>query len=206
MKKFLSIMMALVLCLSFSVLAFAEDADTAGDNAAIATGANASLEDILNKFIGLVEAASEDNESAITDAADGLKEALSGVNTSDLTALADTLKKYAESAGVDASAVVKDLGAFEDVLSKFMNDSGFDLEAIEADLKDENSPLSKIVGLYAGAYQKTPEVPTTTAAPEEPTEVPNPPTGENATGVIAALSVLAVSAAAFVVCTKKKED
>ncbi len=194
--------MALVLCLSFSVLAFAEDEDIAAP-----TDGAVDIEDTLNDIVGFVEAASEDNEGAIKDATDALNEALSGVNTTgDLKAVLEQAKTYAEGAGIDASAVFSDLGALEDVLTKFLNDGGFDLEAIEADLKDENSALSKIVGLYAGAYQKTPEVPTTETPEEEPTEVPNPPTGESATGVIAALSVLAISAAAFVVCTKKKED
>ncbi len=194
--------MALVLCLSFSVLAFAEDEDIAAP-----TDGAVDIEDTLNDIVGFVEAASEDNEGAIKDATDALNEALSGIKTTgDLKAVLEQAKTYAEGAGIDASAVFSDLGALEDVLTKFLNDGGFDLEAIEADLKDENSALSKIVGLYAGAYQKTPEVPTTETPEEEPTEVPNPPTGESATGVIAALSVLAISAAAFVVCTKKKED
>ena len=195
MRKLIAIMIALALCLSFAVVSFAADEETT----------DVDVEDTFNKVVDVIEAASEDNEGAIADATDALNEALANVKGGDMQALVDQLKKYAESADVDASTVLKDLGSFEDVLTKFLNDGGFNLETIEADLKDENSPLSKIVGLYAGAYQKTPEVPET-ETPEEPTEVPNPPTGDSATGVIAALSVLAVSAAAFVVCTKKKED
>lgn len=197
MRKLIAIMIALALCLSFAVVSFAADEETP----------DVDVEDTFNKVVDVIEAASEDNEGAIADATDALNEALANVKGGDMQALVDQLKKYAESADVDASTVLKDLGSFEDVLKKLLDDGGFDLETIEADLKDENSPLSKIVGLYAGAYQKTPEVPTTEeTTPEEPAEVPNPPTGDSATGVIAALSVLAVSAAAFVVCTKKKED
>lgn len=197
MRKLIAIMIALALCLSFAVVSFAADEETP----------DVDVEDTFNKVVDVIEAASEDNEGAIADATDALNEALANVKGGDMQALVDQLKKYAESADVDASTVLKDLGSFEDVLTKLLDDGGFDLETIEADLKDENSPLSKIVGLYAGAYQKTPEVPTTeVTTPEEPAEVPNPPTGDSATGVIAALSVLAVSAAAFVVCTKKKED
>ena len=205
MKKFLSILMALALCLSFSVLAFAADDDAAEE--AEVTG-TVDVEDALNTVIDLVEAASEDNADAIKDATDALNEALAGVKTQgDVSALIDQLKAYAEGADVDASAVFSDLGALEDVFTKFLDDGGFDLETIEADLKDENSPLSQIVNLYAGIYQKTPTTTANEETPEEePTEVPNPPTGDSATGVIAALSTLAVSAAAFVVCTKKKED
>lgn len=195
MRKLIAMMIALALCLSFAVVSFAADEETPDVN----------VEDTFNKVVDVIEAASEDNEGAIKDATDALNEAIANVKGGDMQALVDQLKKYAESADVDASTVLKDLGSFEDVLTKFLNDGGFNLETIEADLKDENSPLSKIVGLYAGAYQKTPEVPET-ETPEEPAEVPNPPTGDSATGVIAALSVLAVSAAAFVVCTKKKED
>lgn len=194
MKKFLSILLAVVLCLSLSVCAFAEEEPVVSDE---------TLQDLIDGIGDLVDAESEDNDAALKEAIEALSDSLSAVEgTSDMQALVEQLKKYAESADVDAGSVFSDLGALQDVFDKFLGDSGADLDKIKTDL-ESSSALNTLVGLYTGAYTN---VPTTEETPVDEPDVPNPPTGDSATGVVVALSVLAVSAAAVVVCTKKKED
>ena len=201
MKKLISIMMALALCLSFSVYAFAEEEAEVNDEKKIA------VEDVLNQAADAIDGLSTGDTEAVKDATDSLNESLKGITSSeDFQAFKDTLIDYANKAGVDLSDI--DLGVLTDLGEKFSSDSGFDNEAIVKDLMDESTPLGSLASKIIKTYYDSP-APSTTTEPtpeEEPAEVPNPPTGDSATGVIAALSVLAVSAAAFVVCTKKKED
>ena len=200
MKKFLSILVALALCAALTVCAFAADGE------AQTVVSQETVEDIFNGLGDLVNAETDADDAALEAAIEDLYASLQDVQTSgDVAALVDQLKDYAESADVDASAVFSDLGAVQDVVEKFLADGGFNLDAIKADLEG-SSALNTLVGLYTGGYTDTPDAPT---EPTEPvTDVPNPPTGDTMTvpGIVAAASVLAISAAAAVVLAKKKED
>ena len=200
MKKFLSILVALALCAALTVCAFAADGE------AQTVVSQETVEDIFNGLGDLVNAETDADDAALEAAIEDLYASLQEVQTSgDVDALVGQLKDYAESADVDASAVFSDLGAVQDVIEKFLSDGGFNLDAIKADLEG-SSALNALVGLYTGGYTDVPEAPT---EPTEPvTDVPNPPTGDTMTvpGIVAAASVLAISAAAAVVLAKKKED
>lgn len=200
MKKFLSVLVALALCAALTVCAFAAEGETQ------TVVSQETVEDIFNGLGDLVNAETDTDDAALEAAIEDLYASLQDVQTSgDVAALVDQLKDYAESADVDASAVFSDLGAVQDVIEKFLSDGGFNLDAIKADLEG-SSALNTLVGLYTGGYTDTPDAPT---EPTEPvTDVPNPPTGDTMTvpGIVAAASVLAISAAAAVVLAKKKED
>ena len=202
MKKFLSVLVAVALCVALTVCAFAVDGETP------TVVSQETVEDIFNGLGDLVNAETDTDDAALEAAIEDLYASLQDVQTSgDVSALIDQLKDYAESADVDASAVFSDLGAVQDVLEKFLSDGGFNLDAIKEDLEG-SSALNTLVGLYTGGYTDVPEAttepePTTTT----PDDVPNPPTGDTTTvtGIVPAASVLALSAAAPVVLAKKKE-
>lgn len=198
MKKILSILLAVALCATFTVCAFAADADSTKVSDEV-------LGDIVDGLGDLINAETDENDAALEKAIEDLYAALNDANAKgDTSALIEQLKEYANGADVDISDALTDLGALQDVVEKFLNDGGFDLEKIKKDLEND-SALNKLVGLYAGAYTKVP-TPTTTNSSTTPTE-PNPPTGESISGIAIALSVLVASAgAAVVVCAKKKED
>ncbi len=192
MKKILSAIVAIALCLTLSVCAFAQDA--VSDDV---------LSNVVDGVTDLVNAETEGDDAALEDAINNLYAELEKAEVAtDAATLAELLAKYAEGADVDASAVFSDLGALQDVVEKFLVDGGIDMEAVKGDLQ-ESSALNTLVGLYTGAYTQTPEV------PEEPTVdepvVENPSTGDSATGVVVALATLAVSAAAAVVLSKKED-
>ena len=198
MKKILSILLAVALCATFTVCAFAADADSTKVSDEV-------LGDIVDGLGDLINAETDENDVALEKAIEDLYAALNDANAKgDTSALIEQLKDYANGADVDISDALTDLGALQDVVEKFLNDGGFDLEKIKKDLEND-SALNKLVGLYAGSYTKVP-TPTTTNPSTTPTE-PNPPTGESISGIAIALSVLVASAgAAVVVCAKKKED
>ena len=198
MKKILSILLAVALCATFTVCAFAADADSTKVSDEV-------LGDIVDGLGDLINAETDENDAALEKAIEDLYAALNDANAKgDTSALIEQLKEYANGADVDISDALTDLGALQDVVEKFLNDGGFDLEKIKKDLESD-SALNKLVGLYAGSYTKVP-TPTTTNPSTTPTE-PNPPTGESISGIAIALSVLVASAgAAVVVCAKKKED
>lgn len=199
MKKILSILLAVALCATFTVCAFAADADTTKVSDEV-------LGNIVDGLDDLINAETDDDDAALNKAIEDLYAALEEANAKgDTAALIEQLKDYANGADVDLSDALTDLGALQDVVEKFLNDGGFDLDAIKKDLEND-SALNKLVSLYAGAYTKVPTTPTSDPNPTTPTEE-NPPTGESISGIAIALSVLVASAgAAVVVCAKKKED
>ena len=199
MKKILSILLAVALCATFTVCAFAADADSTKVSDEV-------LGDIVDGLGDLINAETDENDAALEKAIEDLYAALNDANAKgDTSALIEQLKEYANGADVDISDALTDLGALQDVVEKFLNDGGFDLEKIKKDLEND-SALNKLVGLYAGSYTKVPTTPTPTGDETPPSDI-NPPTGESISGIAIALSVLVASAgAAVVVCAKKKED
>ena len=199
MKKILSILLAVALCATFTVCAFAADADSTKVSDEV-------LGDIVDGLGDLINAETDENDAALEKAIEDLYAALDEANTKgDVSALVEQLKDYANGADVDISDAFTDLGALQDVVEKFLKDGGFNLEEIKKDLEND-SALNKLVGLYAGSYTKVPTTPSTSGDETTPSEI-NPPTGESISGIAIALSVLVASAgAAVVVCAKKKED
>ena len=200
MKKFAGVLLALVLCLALSVGVFA--VETPVDDKLIA--------DIVNGIGDLVEAESEGDDEKMKKNVEKLYSDLQvAQQSSNISAVIDNAVKYALEEDNDTSAIFTNRGALNSVIGKFFIDGGYDPVKIMKDLQS-SSALSTLVGLYTGGNE-----PTTTTAIAEDGEVPvvnefqpqieNPSTGDSATGIAVAFSVLAVSTAAAIVLTKKKD-
>ena len=202
MKKFAGVLLALVLCLALSVGVFA--VETPVDDKLIA--------DIVNGIGDLVEAESEGDDEKMKKTVEKLYSDLQvAQQSSNISAVIDNAVKYALEEDNDTSAIFTNRGALNSVIGKFFVDGGYDPVKIMKDLQS-SSALSTLVGLYTGGNEPTP---TTTTAIAEDGEVPvvnefqpqieNPSTGDSATGIAVAFSVFAVSTAAAIVLTKKKD-
>lgn len=201
MKKLAGVLLSLVLCLTLSVGAFAVEAQV--DDKLIA--------DIVDGVGDLVEAESEGDDEAMKQAIDKLYSDLQlALQSGDMSAILDLIVEYALNEDADTSAVFTDLGALKAVVEKFLTDGGYDADRIMKDLQS-SSAMSTLVGLYTGGNEPT----TTTTAPTAEGENPvvnefqpvveNPGTGDSPAGVAVAFSVLAVSTAAVILLTKKKD-
>lgn len=202
MKKVAGVLLALVLCLSLSVGAFAVEPQV--DDSLVA--------DIVDGIGDLVEAESEGDSEAVKKAIDKLYADLQTARQSgDISAVIELAAEYAENENDDTKVIFASRGAVKTVFEKFMVDGSYGSDKIMKDLRS-GSAFNTLVSLYTGGYV----APTTTTAVteegEEPTvnefqpEVENPSTGDSLTGVAVAFSVLAVSAVAAVVLSKKKEQ
>ncbi|MBQ8784388.1 MAG: NPXTG-anchored protein [Clostridia bacterium] len=199
MKKLSGIILALVLCLSLSVCAFAVESTPQVDDELIA--------DIVDGVGDLVDAESEGDDEALEKAIENLYADLQvAQQTGDMSAIIDLVVKYALSEDADTSAVFSDLAAVEAVIEQFLVDGGYDVEAIKKELQS-GSALNTLVGLYTGANEPTADAGNNnnTEVEENQPEVENPSTGDSSTGVAVALSALAVSAAAVIVLSKKED-
>lgn len=197
MKKLFSALVALALCLSLSVCAFAVEATQQIDDELIA--------DIVDGVGDLVDAESEGDDEALKQAIENLYADLQvAQETGDISEIIDLIVEYALSEDADTSAVFTDLGAVEAVIEQFLVDGGFDVEKIKEELQ-ASSALSTLVGLYTGAYEETPEAGNDAEVEENQPEVANPSTGDSSVGVAVALSALAVSAAAAIILSKKED-
>ena len=201
MKKLAGVLLSLVLCLTLSVGAFAVEAQV--DDKLIA--------DIVDGVGDLVEAESEGDDEAMKQAIDKLYSDLQlALQSGDMSAILDLIVEYALNEDADTSAVFTDLGALKAVVEKFLADGGYDADRIMKDLQS-SSAMSTLVGLYIGGNEPTTTTTAPTAEGENPVvnefqpEVENPGTGDSPAGVAVAFSVLAVSTAAAILLTKKKD-
>ncbi len=201
MKKIAGLLLAFVLCLSLSVGAFA--VETQVDNNLVA--------DIVDGIGELVEAESEGNNEAMKKAVEQLYSALQTAQQSgDVSAVIDNAVKYAMDENNDTSVIFTNRGALNSVIGKFLTDGSYAPDKIVKELKS-SSALGTLVSIYTGANE-----PTTANAADEDAEAPvvnefqpeveNPDTSDSFTGVVVAISTLAVSTVAAVALSKKKED
>ena len=202
MKKVAGVLLALVLCLSLSVGAFAVEPQV--DDSLVA--------DIVDGIGDLIEAESEGDSEAVKKAIDKLYADLQTARQSgDISAVIELAAEYAENENDDTKVIFASRGAVKTVFEKFMVDGSYGSDKIMKDLRS-GSAFNTLVSLYTGGYV----APTTTTAVteegEEPTvnefqpEVENPSTGDSLTSVTVAFGVLAVSTVAAVVLSKKKEQ
>lgn len=218
MKKILSILCALALCFSLTTLAFAEE----GDQIEETTVAGAITEDD-------VDAAVQEAKEIADQIVEELKKVMSDAGAVSLKDyLEDILAKIKEATGydIDASEIyaaleekgidvdeflvldAENIDALIDAIFDEVDANGGDVNALYEFLKD-----SKIANWFASIYVQEPEETTTeettTDIPTDPDPVPTdidvPTTGDHS--AVAGVAVLAVAAAAAVVCTKKaKKD
>ena len=210
MKKALAIVMALVIALSMSAMAFADETTTAADSDKETCGICGSV------MVG------EELREHIATGCDGAKPLPTTANTHDayvdltvkdlLTMLIDLVKINAGQWDAIESVIIRLVDFVENmgnglVSAADVNGAFADLEASLTGLEipgvDDilNQIKSKIKAMYAGEKATT----VTETTTEEPTTVPTkaPDTG-SATAGIAAFAAISVAAAAAYVCTKKK--
>lgn len=221
MKKVLSVLLAVVLCLAFSTMAFAaeetaaansEDLDTLvneivdaageGDFEGFANAVQINGDKLYDAFGDIVEGA---DTVAADEAVDYVVTAISELTGADMenvrVIVLDAIEEYGleEVEIVSADAVP---GLVDEICAR-LEEYGIDTAPI-LDKLGSSTVGSAIIGIYTGDVEEPTE-----EIPEEPTEeIPEEPeipvTGQASS--IAAFAVLAVAAAGAYVCTRKKAE
>ncbi|MDR2646656.1 MAG: hypothetical protein LBB67_00805 [Oscillospiraceae bacterium] len=177
MKKAISLVIALVLALSMSAFAFAEDASPVAQ----ATDDIKAVLEELSATVGV-----DALEGAVNEVIAGLQK--QGLLPADLSTV---------DAGSLEDGTADKFGS--DLIAKLNLEDTAIAEQISGAVS--NDFVSFIAGLYTGEVVTTPA---TTVAPAT-TEAPPVVTGDSATIAIASFAVLSVAAAAMFVAMKKKE-
>ena len=218
MKKLLSVLLAVVLCLAFSTMAFAAEetaADTEelsnlvdeivgaageGDIEGVANAIQINADKLYAAFGDIAEGA---DTVAADEAADYVITAISELTGADMENVREIVMDAIEEYGleevevVDSSAVA---GLVDDILAR-LESMGIDTDPI-IDTLAESKVGNAIIGIYTGDVEEETEPET-----EPETEVVEPEipvTGQASS--IAAFAVLAVAAAGAYVCTRKKAE
>ena len=219
MKKLLSVLLAVVLCLAFSTMAFAAEetaADTEelsnlvdeivgaageGDIEGVANAIQINADKLYAAFGDIAEGA---DTVAADEAADYVITAISELTGADMENVREIVMDAIEEYGleeveiVDSSAVA---GLVDDIIAR-LESMGIDTDPI-IDTLAESKVGNAIIGIYTGEPETEPE----TEVEEPETEVVEPEipvTGQASS--IAAFAVLAVAAAGAYVCTRKKAE
>lgn len=222
MKKVLSVLLAVVLCLAFSTMAFATEETAAvnteelsslvdeivgaageGDIEGVANAVQINADKLYAAFGDILEGT---DTVAADEAADYVVTAISELTGADMEnvreIVMDAIAEYGleDVEVVEASAVA---GLVDEILAR-LESLGIDTTPIIDTLAD-----SKVGGAIIGIYTGDIEEPTTEEVEvpeEEPTteEIEIPKTGHASS--VAAFAVLAVAAAGAFVCTRKKAE
>ncbi len=222
MKKVLSVLLAVVLCLAFSTMAFATEETAAinteelsnlvdeivgaageGDLEGVANAVQVNADKLYEAFGDIVEGT---DTVAADEAADYVITAISELTGADMENVREIVMEAIEEYGLEEVEIVESsavAGLIDEILAK-LESLGIDTDPIIDTLAD-----SKVGGAIIGIYTGDIEEPTTEeeeVPTEEPTteEVEIPVTGQASS--IAAFAVLAVAAAGAYVCTRKKAE
>ena len=219
MKKVLSVLLAVVLCLAFSTMAFATE-ETAeinteelsnlvneivgaageGDLEGVANSIQVNADKLYEAFGDIVEGA---DTVAADEAADYVITAISDLTGADMENVREIVMDAIEEYGLEEVEIVESsavAGLIDEILAK-LESLGIDTDPI-VDKLAESEVGGAIIGIYTGDVEEpTTEIEEPTEAPEEP-EIPV--TGQASS--IAAFAVLAVAAAGAFVCTRKKAE
>ncbi len=221
MKKVLSVLLAVIVCLAFSTMAFAAEEET---TAAVNTEELSSIVDEI------VDAAGEGNieelESAVQVNADKLAAAFGDIFEGTDTVAADEAADYVITAISELTGA--DMENVREIVMDAINEYGLeDVEIVEssevAGLVDkilerleeygiDTTPIidklaesevgNAIIGIYTGDIETTTEG----EPPVDPTTTTVPPVDTGSASPVAAFAVLAVAAAGAYICTRKKAE
>lgn len=220
MKKLLSVLLAVVLCLAFSTMALAAEETVAVDE---------ELSNLVDEIVGAAgEGDIEGVANAIQINADKLYAAFGDIAEGADTVAADEAAKYVITAISELTGA--DMANVEEIVMDAIEEYGLEeveivdssavaglvdkiLERLEAlgidtdpiiDTLAESKVGGAIIGIYTGDVEET-EPETEVEEPEtEVVEPEIPVTGQASS--IAAFAVLAVAAAGAYVCTRKKAE
>ncbi len=222
MKKVLSVLLAVVLCLAFSTMAFAAEETAAANsedldalvNEIVDAAGEGDLEGVANavQINGdkLYEAFGDIAEGADTvaadEAADYVVTAISELTGADMENVRVIVDEAITEAGLtDVEIVSPDaVPSLVDEICARLEEKGIDTAPI-LDKLGSSKVGGAIIGIYTGDVEEPTEEPTEVEPEPETTEkVEIPVTGQASS--IAAFAVLAVAAAGAYVCTRKKAE
>ncbi len=154
MKKFLAVLLAVVLCATVAYSVCAEEVAPDEDVAVVSAEETNPVADFADKLA---------NDTAAQEKAEEIVDAIKNGSTSDdIVSLLGALEKYVNGAGFEVDDL-KDTGAVRDVLDTFLEDAGIDSEELNKAISE-----STIANAVLGIYYSAPQVDeTTTLAPEE---------------------------------------
>lgn len=218
MKKLLSVLLAVVLCLAFSTMAFAAEEDTtaainteelssvvdeivgaagSGDIEGVANAIQINADKLYEAFGDIL---GETDTVAADEAADYVITAISELTGADMENVREIVMETIEEYDIGSIEVVESsevAGLVDEILAR-LESFGIDTDPI-IDTLAESKVGGAIIGIYTGDVE--PETETIPADPEKPI---SPETG--AASSVAAFAVLAVAAAGAFVCTRKKAE
>ncbi|MBR3588015.1 MAG: hypothetical protein IKL16_00475 [Clostridia bacterium] len=222
MKKVLSVLLAVVLCLAFSTMAFAaeetaaansEDLDALvneivdaageGDLEGIANAVQINGDKLYDAFGDIVEGA---DTIAANEAVDYVVTAISELTGADMENVRVIVLDAIEEYGLENVEIVSAdaIPGLVDEICARLEEYGIDTAPI-LDKLGSSTVGGAIIGIYTGDVEEPteePEAPVDDEIPEEEPEIPV--TGQASS--IAAFAVLAVAAAGAYVCTRKKAE
>lgn len=162
MKKFLAILLSVVLCATVAFAVCAEELAPVDDVAVVSDVETDAVADFADQLANDTEALEKAEEIV-----DAIK---TGSTSDDIVSLLGALEKYINGAGYEVSDL-QDAGAVRDVIDAFLEDAG-----VNADELNEAISESTIANAVLGIYYSAPEEPTEAPEIEEPTI---PDTGYN---------------------------
>ncbi len=217
MKKLLSVLLAVVLCLAFSTMAFAAEetvtvdeelsnlvdeivgAAGEGDIEGVANAIQINADKLYAAFGDIVEGT---DTVAADEAADYVITAISELTGADMENVREIVMDAIEEYGLEEVEIIESsavAGLVDEILAR-LESMGIDTTPIIDTLAD-----SKVGGAIIGIYTGDIEEPTEEPETEEPVVEPEIPVTGQASS-IAAFAVLAVAAAGAYVCTRKKAE
>ncbi len=153
MKKFLAILLSVVLCATVVYSVCAEELAPAEDVAVVSTEETNPVADFADQLA---------NDAEAQEKAEELVDAIKNGSTSnDIVSLLGALEKYVNGAGFEVSDL-EDTGAVRDVIDTFLEDAGIDSEELNKAISE-----STIANAVLGIYYSAPAVEETTPAVEE---------------------------------------
>ncbi len=145
MKKFLAVLLSVVLCATVAYSVCAEEVAPADEAVVVAETEANPIEDFANEIA---------NDEIAQEKAEEIVEAIkTGSTSDDIVSLLGALEQYVNGAGFEVSDL-KDTGAIRDVIDTFLEDAGVDSEELNQAISE-----STIANAVLGIYYSTPEVP-----------------------------------------------
>lgn len=223
MKKLLSVLLAVVLCVAFTTIAFAEESSTidteelskvvdeivgaagSGDIEGVAGAVQVNADKLYAAFGDILE----DTETVeASEAADYVVTAISELTGADMENVREIVMDAIEEYDIGSVEIVdsSEVAGLVDKILERLESLGIDTDPI-IDKLAESKVGNAIIGIYTGETEKETETTTETTTKkvdETPVDPEAPVTGQASS--IAAFAVLAVAAAGAYVCTRKKGE
>lgn len=152
MKKFLAVLLSVVLCATVAYSVCAEEVAPAEDVVVVAEEEASPVEDLAGQLA---------NDEVALEKAEEIVEAIATGSTSDdIVSLLGALEQYINGAGFEVSDL-KDTGAVRDVIDSFLEDAGVNSEELNNAISE-----STVANAVLGIYYSAPDVPV------EPEDIP----------------------------------